>query len=290
MTEKKPILLLASATTLALALHYGTLSASPMDESPTPAAAQTAAAEPTTPATENPAPWSASQAEGSTDTQPQVPAGLQIAAPVPPESPAASPPPPAIPPEVPTGAPVTAPTWPTAGGGPGTPTPHPSPMPGARRAQLGDMTPEERSALRQQRFQEMRDRVMKRHQEMTARWDSHWKILDAMTPEQKEAIQAVFGTGKKRCAHYTKSHQMPPRAPMPPRFGQPDYGFPSGAVFPGYGYGPQGSEPHPYQRGPSASWLGDQPLMYPTAPQPWYSPDQRPFQGPPPPNGDYPQP
>ena len=150
------------------------------------------------------------------------------------------------------------------------------------------LTPEERNALREERFQRMRERFVQRRQEMMARWDSYWKILDAMTPEQKEAMEAVFGHCNRRYSPPAMGQQLPPRMPMQPYFGQPEYGFPPGSGFPGqgYGFGPQGTEPYPYGRGPAASWLGKQPI-YPGAGQPPYGLDQGSFQGPPPPSVDF---
>jgi hypothetical protein len=152
------------------------------------------------------------------------------------------------------------------------------------------LTPEERNALREQRFQRMRERFMQRRREMVVRWDSYWKILDAMTPEQKEAMEAVFGHCNRRYSPPAMGHQVPPRMPMQPYFGQPEYGFPSGSGFPGqgYGFGPQGAKPYPYGRGPAASWLGEQP-MYPGAGQPPYGLDQGSFQGSPPPSVNFSQ-
>jgi hypothetical protein len=158
--------------------------------------------------------------------------------------------------------------------------------------QARTMTPEERMALREKRFQRMRERFAKRRQEITERWDSYWKILDAMTPEQKEAIEAIFGSRRGLCSHHGIKHRMPSEMPMqPPRPRQPHYGLPSSSSFPSpdYGYGPRGAQPYPYESGPSTSWPGDWP-MYPGADQPWPGMDEGSFRGPPPPGGDYTKP
>jgi hypothetical protein len=153
------------------------------------------------------------------------------------------------------------------------------------------LTAEERNALREERFQRMRERFMQQRREMMERWDSYWKTLDEMTPEQKEAMEAVFGHGRGHCAQRAMGRKMPPGMPMQPRFGQPDLDFPSGFGLPsqGYGYGPQGGDPYSYERGPAANWGGEQP-MFPGGAQPWNNRDWGSFQGPPPPGADYTQP
>lgn len=202
-------------------------------------------------------------------------------------------PPPILPPQPtppamePPGAPPALPAW-SSTGAPVPPDLDPpriaAPRVGDTRP--GDLTPEERSAQRQQRFKEMRERVIKRHEERIARLDAYWKVIDAMTPEQKEAIEAIFGAGKARCMHRAGGRPMHRGAPMSPRFRQPEQGFPGGSTtFPGYGYGPQGGEPYPFDRGPASSWFGEQPMPF-GGPQRRYGPDQNSFQGPPPPVGE----
>jgi hypothetical protein len=288
MTEKKSILLRASAVAAMLVLHESALSSPPIDEPPSPAAAQTVTVAPTMPAaaehpTHEPAPLN----EGSGGTSEPARAtpeesavsvqSGQAATAQPDFSGAASS-------ELPAGV----------SSGPLTAMPESPPpigVPGTMDAEAMGLTPEERNALREQRFQRMRERFMQRRREMMARWDSYWKILDAMTPEQKEAMEAVFGHCNRRYSPPVMGHQLLPRMPMQPYFGQPEYGFPSGSGFPGqgYGFGPKGTEPYPYGRGPAASWLGEQP-MYPGTGQPPYGPEQGSFQGPPPPSVDFPQP
>jgi len=265
MTEKKSILLLASAAALTLALHESALYASPADESVPPVSAPTVAAPIKTPAVaESPAPE-----------------------PVPPisEKPGTGEPTPASPEPATAGTPGETSTE-SAAMAPEPPPPIHPPMPGTREEELGGMTAEKRAAQREQRFQEMHERFMQQRQELAKRWDSYWKILDAMTPEQKEAIEAVFGRNKGRCAHSGLGRPMPSGTRMHPQFGQPEHGFPSGSSFPGYGYGSQSMEPFPFERGAGASWPGDQP-MHPGGFQPWYGGDRGSFQGPPAPGGDY---
>jgi len=136
--------------------------------------------------------------------------------------------------------------------------------------QPDELTAEEQDALREEQYWKMRQQVMRRHDEMRARWESYWKTLDAMTPEQKEAVQAVFGATQGWCPHSAIGGQMPPGMPAQPPFGQPEYGYPSGPTFPGPSpsFVPQYSEPSPYERGPGPSWRDDQPA-YPGAAQPW---------------------
>jgi len=266
MTEKKSILLLASAAALTLALHENALS-SPLSAEPAPTATLEAASpEPET------RPTAAQSATPEPAPKTQGTAGAGEPAPPNPKAGAAAPSGQA------TATPLSSPLQP--------------PMRGAKGAQSSQLTPEERRAAREQRFQKMRERLARRHQEMMDRWDSYWKILDAMTPEQKEAIEAVFGQGKRWCSHKRMNHQVPPEMRMQPHFGGPQYDFPSVYSFPGwgYGYGPQRTEPFPHERGRGASWLGEQPMYPDRRVQPWYDSDQGSFQGPPPPSMDYRQP
>jgi hypothetical protein len=272
MTEKKSVLLLASAAALTLVLHETALSAPPENESVPTATAQTA----------TPAPSMPTAAEGQTPgPAPAFPesTGTGQAAPEPEGTKAAPPSPQSTAPET------------ESSEVPKPPPPLEMPMAGTGGDQSRIMTPEERNALREQRFQRMHERFMQRRQEITERWNSYWKMLDEMTPEQKEAIEAVFGSRKRPCSHRAMGRQMPPGMTMQPPMGQPQYGFPSGSTFPGpgYGYGPQRPEPYPSEMGPGASWLGEPP-MYPGSAQPWRGTDEGSFQGPPPPGGEYNQP
>jgi len=111
----------------------------------------------------------------------------------------------------------------------------------------------------------MRERAMKRRQEIldvAERWDSYWKTLDAMTPEQKEAVHAIFGPGQRRCSCRASRQRPPGMPPMQPRTGQPEFGFPTGPGFPGsgYGYGPQSAPPYPFDLGPTPFPSGKRPL------------------------------
>jgi len=129
------------------------------------------------------------------------------------------------------------------------------------------MTPEERRAQWEQRFRKMRERAMQRRQEMQEsieRWDSYWKTLDAMTPEQKEAIHAIFGHGYKRCGHHGIDHGPTRSRPMRPRLGHPEFDSPAGPAFPGpgYGYGPRRARPYPFE--PESRTRSHSPRWHPT--------------------------
>jgi hypothetical protein len=283
MTQKKASLLLASAAALTLAMHEGALSAPVEDESATTTTTETVSDTPTIPDTaESRTPGPAPGFPGSTETGRPTPPGPRPSTPTrgptAPETTATQVPPPPPPPAA-------------AAKIPEPPPPPPMPSAGAGGDQSQMMTPEERNAQREQRFQRMRERFMQRRQEMTERWDRYWSILDAMTPEQKEAIESVFGRRKRPCPSWGMSPPMPSEVPMRPRFGQPQYGSPWSSPFPepGLGYGPEGPEPHPYERGPGAPWPSGQP-MYPSPVQPWQSMDQGALQGPPPPGGEQAQP
>jgi len=141
------------------------------------------------------------------------------------------------------------------------------------------MTPDERRAMREKHWQDMRARAQEqgvempetppwkqaeqRRQETKARWDSYREVLDAMTPEQKEAVQAVFGPRQRRLSAQGMGHRMQPGTPMQAPFGQQDQNVPWGPGMPGYGYGAQGADPSTYDRGPAAPWFGGEQPMYP---------------------------
>ena len=131
----------------------------------------------------------------------------------------------------------------------------------------------------------MRERFNQRRKELMDRWDSYWKILEDMTAEQKEAIEAVFGKARRGCSPWAKGPKMPPRMPMRPPFSNPDFGFPSGSGDPSEGYGPQGIDPFPYERGPTSPW-GGEPPMYPGSLGPGYDMNPGFREGPPPPTSD----
>jgi hypothetical protein len=147
----------------------------------------------------------------------------------------------------------------------------------------------ESNTEREDRYRKMRERAMQRRQEASQRWDSYWKVLDAMTPEQKEAIEAIFGRMPQRLPPCGRGIQMPPGMPMQPHFGPTQYGFPYGSGFSWDGSGPQGLEPSIYDGESASGWFNQQPVP-PRGFQPWHGGRQDSFQGPPPPETDETQP
>lgn len=126
------------------------------------------------------------------------------------------------------------------------------------REQMQSMTPEERRAMRDAHWQQMRADAAERgiempetppwvaaeqrRKEMDEQFEKYRKTIEAMSEEQIEAARALFGG----------------RPPMPERLGMPPHMAPEG-----YGYGPQGGYPGPmpYQGGPGA--MGGHPGMMP---------------------------
>ncbi len=228
MTARKSLLLLASATGLTLALHESALSESlTADTRVTP--------EPAT--IESPDPGPTPKIEKTFAAGETTPTSPKIMPPVPPKQDAVA---------------------------PESFSPPPTPKCGTCRYHAKSTAPEERGTRWEQRFRNMRERAMKRNQEMrefAERWDSYWKTLDAMTPEQKEAVHAIFGRGQRRCFGRT-GRQLPPGMPTRSRSSQPEFGFPTGHGFPGpgYGYGPQSAPPRPFELGPMFPPSGKRPL------------------------------
>jgi hypothetical protein len=145
---------------------------------------------------------------------------------------------------------------------PGGATPPWKPMSSTERQKewenIRNMTPKEREAMREKRWQEMRKRAKaqgvdlpetppwkeakKRREAMRAKWQAYEKIVDGMTPEQKEAARAVFGSGgrpampmERPCGPGYRGPVVPPRPMMP-------------------GYGEAGPGPSMYEGGPAAPW------------------------------------
>ena len=128
------------------------------------------------------------------------------------------------------------------------------------QARMRTMTPEERLAMRNERWKKMRadaaergiempetppwEEAEKQRQEMAKRFDEYRKTVDAMTDEQREAARALFGRPPARMA-----------PPMPCHDGD------------------QGHEPWGYPREP---WGMTHPRMMPDQDAPGYD------QGPPP--------
>ena len=171
----------------------------------------------------------------------------------------------------------------------------------AHRETMRTMSPEERRTMRDKHWQEMRDRsrergiempdtppwkqAEQRREEMKARWESYEKTLNAMTPEQKEAIHALFGPAQRRFSPPAMGRQMPPRMPMQAPFDQQqNYGFSSSPGMPGYGA--QGTGPSMLEMAPPAPWYGGEQPRYPGPAQHWPGGNKGWLQGPPPPGTD----
>lgn len=111
----------------------------------------------------------------------------------------------------------------------------------AMREQMRSMTPEERRAMRDAHWQQMRAdaaergiempetppwvEAEKRRKEIEEQFEKYRQTVDAMTEEQIEAARALFGSAPP----------MPEDPRMPP-YGYAPHGY-------GYGYGPQGGYP-----------------------------------------------
>ncbi len=89
------------------------------------------------------------------------------------------------------------------------------------------MTPEERRAAHEERWQKMQadaaargmevpempawEDVDKRHREMTERFEKYRQTVDQFTEEQREAARAVFGRSPMRRSHPDCDHDRAPR-------------------------------------------------------------------------------
>lgn len=162
----------------------------------------------------------------------------------------------------------------------------------AHREAMRTMTPEQRRAMREAHWQEMRERAQERglsmpetppwkqaeqrRQEMQAKREEYRKIVDEMTEEQREAAEAVFGKAPRPLGPSPMGRPMTPMMPRQGRYGG-DYpmpgSMPSAPMMPGYGG--RGFGPSAYERMPAAPWYGGEESMP---------------QGPPPPEAGYSQP
>ncbi|MFB1488054.1 MULTISPECIES: hypothetical protein [unclassified Thiocapsa] len=132
----------------------------------------------------------------------------------------------------------------------------------AMREQMRSMTPEERRAMRDAHWQQMRAdaeergiempetppwaEAEQRRKEMEEQFETYRKTVEAMSEEQIEAARALFGS--------------PPPMPEMPRM--PPYGGYYEPQGQGYGYGPQGGYPGgmPYP-GKQGGGMGHPPMM-----------------------------
>ena len=167
----------------------------------------------------------------------------------------------------------------------------------AHREKMRNMTPEDRQAMRDQHWQEMRQRAKERgvempetppwkqaeqrRNEMKARWESYEETYDAMTAEQKEAVQALFGPGKRRLSQPKTGGQMPRGMLAPAPIGPQVYGMPPSNWTPGSG--PRGANPQMFEATPGASWFGGERPKHPGPANVWPDLGEGGLQGPPPP-------
>jgi hypothetical protein len=135
----------------------------------------------------------------------------------------------------------------------------------AMREKMQSLTPEERKAMREAHWQEMRERAAergiempetppweeaeKRYQEARAQFEQYRKTVEEMSEEQIEAARAIFG----RAGAPSDAGQAMPQPQMPQMQQMPQ----------GYGYGPQGGYPGhtPYQGGPGRMMMGRPPMQ-----------------------------
>jgi hypothetical protein len=138
----------------------------------------------------------------------------------------------------------------------------------AHREAMRSMTPEQRAAMREQHWAEMRERaaekglelpeappwklMQERREEMRAKWEAYRETVEQMTDEQREAAAAIYGRGPA-----TAGRDASPQMPMQPR-SLPGAGampampqqMPHPPMMPGHGKG----APGPWQ-------MGKQPMM-----------------------------
>jgi hypothetical protein len=153
----------------------------------------------------------------------------------------------------------------------------------AHREKMRRMTPEERQSMREEHWKQLRARAQEkgiempetppwkqaeqRRQEMKARWDSYREIIDALTPEQKEAVQAVFGQGQRRFSAPQMGNRMPPGMNMQAPCGRRDRGFLSGPGTPSFG--DHGAAPPAYSWGRGGPLQGAEKPVYPGPGERW---------------------
>lgn len=145
----------------------------------------------------------------------------------------------------------------------------------AMRERMKQLSPEERQAVREAHWAEMRERAAergidmpqtppwedaeKRYKEAQAQFEKYRQTIDEMSAEQLEAARAIFGHSPE--LSQPPARQMPS---MPPRQMHPMNQMPQMRQMPqGYGYGPQGGYPSqgPYQGGINPmQGMGQQPM------------------------------
>lgn len=148
----------------------------------------------------------------------------------------------------------------------------------AMREQMRSMTPEERRAIRDAHWQQMRAEAAERgiempetppwaeaeqrRKEMEEQFETYRKTVEAMSEEQIEAARALFGSAPPM----PEGPRMPPYGYAPHRYGYgygPQGGYPGGMAYPGDlggmgqapmmpGYGTPG-----YDQGPPPQSMGN---------------------------------
>ena len=132
----------------------------------------------------------------------------------------------------------------------------------AHLEEMRSMTPEERMAYREENWQKIRERAkergvdmpeespwkqrMERRQAMQDKWKEYNQIVQDMTPEEREAAQAIFGSepprGRLPLSPRWGKRMQPPMVPPPEASG---YG-------PGQAYAPRGYGAPAFGKGPAS--------------------------------------
>jgi hypothetical protein len=142
---------------------------------------------------------------------------------------------------------------------------------------MRNLTPEQRRAMREAHWQEMRERAVKQgvefpelppwkqaEQRRAERWEQYREIVDEMSEEQREAAEMIFGQGSRPVPPGQMQEQMLRGMPMQQPYGG-TFGMPMRPMMPGYGG--QGAGPSMQEWGPSEPWSGPE-GAYPTPPAP----------------------
>jgi hypothetical protein len=139
---------------------------------------------------------------------------------------------------------------------------------------------EERAAMREKRWEELRERAknegfdlpetppwkqaQERREAMRAKWAEYRKLVDDMSPEQKEAARAIFGRGGR-----PMPVPMPVEAPCERGYNGPSAMPPRGMMSPYRG----GQGPAMYKGRPAAPWYGGMEPGRQAAPPRGYNPN-----------------
>jgi hypothetical protein len=134
----------------------------------------------------------------------------------------------------------------------------------ARWEKMRNATPEERAAMREQNWAEMRKRAaergielpetppwkqaQQRREEMKAKWESYRQTIEQMTEEQREAAAAVFGKPPAPPAR-AMPRKMPAQTPYGRDFGAMRPPMPNRMPYPKMMPGQGAGGPSPWSRG-----------------------------------------